>query len=176
MKVYVAGPDVFRPDAQANADKVKQLLASHGIEALIPIDNDVDVVGKSYYQIATEIYQKNVKMIDEADAVIANIEPFRGVHMDPGTAFEIGYAVARGKPVYTFTPYAGTPIIGRTEWRQEGDVHRDEKGCFIENFGETENLMIIIPSEATVKSVEQAVACLVRDNTESPNDSFEEHA
>ena len=49
--------------------------------------------------ILTTIYVINVKDIDEADVVVANVEPFRGACVDDGTAFEIGMAAAKGKPL-----------------------------------------------------------------------------
>lgn len=175
MKVYVAGPDVFRPDAKENAEVVRALLKGEGITALIPIDNDVDFHNKHPGMIAFEIYAKNVAMIDEADAVLANIEPFRGAHMDPGTAFEIGYAVARGKPVYCFTPHAGTTMVDRIEWREIGGMFRDNSNMLVENFGETENLMITVPSKGIFKTLEKALKALSNDMIQT-QESGEEHA
>lgn len=175
MKVYVAGPDVFRPDALEYAKLVRELLQGEGITPLLPIDNDVDMLNKYPGMIAMEIYAKNVAMIDAADAVLANIEPFRGDHMDPGTAFEIGYAVARGKPVYCFTPHAGTTMVDRIEWMETGGVFRDNSKMMVENFGETENLMITVPSAGIYPTLKKALAALTRDliKTDEPG---EEHA
>jgi nucleoside 2-deoxyribosyltransferase len=36
-------------------------------------------------------------MMDEADAIIANLTPFRGPGADPGTAYELGAMAARRK-------------------------------------------------------------------------------
>lgn len=41
--------------------------------------------------------------LDEADAVIANLTPFRGPSADVGTAWELGYAAGRGLPVFAYT-------------------------------------------------------------------------
>ena len=41
-------------------------------------------------------------MVSAADAVVADLSPFRGPHIDDGTAVEIGYAVARGIPVFAY--------------------------------------------------------------------------
>jgi nucleoside 2-deoxyribosyltransferase len=176
MKVYVAGPDVFRPDARENAELVRNLLRDEGIIALIPIDNEVSFLNKSLNVVAMEIYSKNVAMIDQADAVLANIEPFRGDHMDPGTAFEIGYAVARGIPVYCFTPHAGTSIVDRVEWcEKKAGVFRDNSNMLVEDFGHTENLMIAVPAQGIYPTLKKALAALVKDLivTQEPG---EEHA
>lgn len=175
MKVYVAGPDVFRPDARENAELVRNLLREEGIIALIPIDNEVSFLNKSPNVVAMEIYSKNVAMIDHADAVLANIEPFRGDHMDPGTAFEIGYAVARGIPVYCFTPHAGTSIVDRVEGVTSGGVMRDNSNMLVEDFGYTENLMITVPAQGIYPTLKKALTALVKDMivTQEPG---EEHA
>jgi len=65
---------------------------------LWPLDNPVGV-GLPAEQAAS-IFQANLAMIDQAQAVIADISPFRGPNMDPGTAFELGYAHARGLPIF----------------------------------------------------------------------------
>ena len=39
--------------------------------------------------------------------MLANLEPFRGSEPDSGTAFEVGYALALGKPVYAYLSDAG---------------------------------------------------------------------
>ena len=43
------------------------------------------------------IFSKNVAAIDKADILVAVLD---GVDVDSGTAWEIGYAHALGKPVY----------------------------------------------------------------------------
>ena len=175
MKVYVAGPDVFRPDAKEHAERMKQEMLDQGLTPLLPIDNEVNFHNKHPGMVAMEIYAKNVAMIDQAHAVIANIEPFRGDHMDPGTAFEIGYAIARGKPVYCYTPHAGTALKDRVEGLLLGGQMRDNGNMLIENFGETENLMITVPAQGVFKTFESALNHLLMDMvlTEEPG---EEHA
>ena len=91
MKIYLAGPDVFRPDAPAWAESARRLLAAAGHRALIPLDNEETT--------AAGIYRANIALIGEADALLANLDSFRGREPDSGTCFEIGYAVALGKPV-----------------------------------------------------------------------------
>ena len=38
MKIYLAGPDVFLPEAEAMAAAKKQLCAAHGFEGVFPTD------------------------------------------------------------------------------------------------------------------------------------------
>ena len=44
------------------------------------------------------------------DLLIANLTPFRGVSMDSGTAFEVGFMRALGRPVLGYT--TATDTIG----------------------------------------------------------------
>ena len=46
-------------------------------------------------------------MMEQSDLVIANMTPFRGGSIDPGTAVEIGFMYARGRPVFGYTNVAG---------------------------------------------------------------------
>ena len=80
-KVYLAGPDVFFPDAALRAETHKKLCLAYGFEPLHPVDG-VETT-------AAGIYAANIAMIQAADAVLANLSPFRGAETDSGTAFEI---------------------------------------------------------------------------------------
>lgn len=122
-KVYVAGPWVFFPDAKQLAEDVRTHLYNLGFQALIPSDNESDD--------PVVIKVLNMSMITAADYVIADITPFRGVSLDPGTAFELGYATGHGK---TLALHSGS----RTEYKDR--VSPD--GMMVENFGLADNLMI----------------------------------
>ncbi len=78
--------------------------------------------------------------IDASDALIANITPFRGPHMDPGTAWEIGYAEARGKPVILWS--ADSRLLASRVGAATPTGWRDADGHAVEDFGGRENLMI----------------------------------
>lgn len=47
---------------------------------------------------AADVFEMDRVNIDNADVVTAVID-YEGTHVDPGTAWEIGYANAMGKPV-----------------------------------------------------------------------------
>jgi nucleoside 2-deoxyribosyltransferase len=91
MKLYLAGPDVFRQDATAWAETARRQTAAAGHQALIPLDG-VETT-------ASGIYHANFALIRAADAVLANLNPFRGAEPDSGTCVEVGIALALGKPV-----------------------------------------------------------------------------
>jgi nucleoside 2-deoxyribosyltransferase len=129
MKVYLAGPAVFREDAAQALAADMRLCEGFDLEALIPLDTTLTT--------ADAIFAANIRLIDTADAVIADISPFRGPHCDVGTAWEIGYAHARGKPVFAWSRDP-RPLTQRIA----GTNGRDAEGWLIEDFGLVENLMI----------------------------------
>jgi len=94
MKIYLAGPDVFLPDAVDIGRRKVELCARHGLSGLYPLDNTVDVVARD---ASMQIFRGNEAMMNEASAIIANLTPFRGPGADAGTVYELGYMVGRGK-------------------------------------------------------------------------------
>ena len=94
MKVYLAGPDVFLPDALEIGRRKVEICRRHGLIGLYPLDNVVDCAATD---ASLEIFKANEAMMDQADAIIANLMPFRGPGADAGTAYELGYMSARGK-------------------------------------------------------------------------------
>lgn len=132
-RVYLAGPDVFHPDHAHIFAERSAMCRRYGLEPLVPLDNKATT--------SAEIYQSNVKLLDSCDAVIANVTPFRGPHCDVGTAWEIGYAVARGTAVFAFSE-AVESLLDRVVGGRRG-IRSDARGMFVEDFGLPENLMIV---------------------------------
>src|SRR3954470_11649109 len=94
MKVYLAGPDVFLPDAVGVGRLKVNLCERYGLAGLFPLDNEIHIaVGDASLQI----YRGNLSMMDEADAIVANLTPFRGPSADAGTVFELGYMAGSRK-------------------------------------------------------------------------------
>ena len=94
MKIYLAGPDVFRPDAMAWANSARALCHQYGFEALTPLDHHETEPRK--------ICECNLALIRKAQMVVANLNPFRGTEPDSGTVFELGYGFALGTKVWGY--------------------------------------------------------------------------
>ena len=141
LRVYLAGFDVFRPDAVAHGRKLAALCADAGFEGLYPLDNTLpEHLGHG--ERAAWIYAANLDLIRRADLVMANIDDFRGPgEPDSGTAFEIGFAVALGKGVWGYTTDTGT-LIDRVPATPSPDGPLCERGFLVEDFGLSKNLMI----------------------------------
>ena len=93
-RVYLAGPDLFVHDAVNIGRRKVELCARHGLIGLYPLDNAIDPAAKD---TSLRIYRGNENMMMEADAIIANLTPFRGPGADAGTVYELGYMAGRGK-------------------------------------------------------------------------------
>jgi nucleoside 2-deoxyribosyltransferase len=153
-RLYLAGPDVFLPDPLAAAAAMKAICEELGLEGLFPIDNAlVPAPHEPGTSFAARIRQANLDLIRAADGVIANCSPFRGPSVDDGTAYEMGYATALGKPVF---PWSGDirPLLQRTQARQylahDGRVWRDAEQMEVEEFGLPVNLMLVDPATGPV--------------------------
>jgi nucleoside 2-deoxyribosyltransferase len=148
MRIYLAGPEVFLLDAEAVADAKRRLCARHGATGIFPTDlidcPEADLAAEAWWAI----YLRNEAHIRSADALIANLTPFRGPSADAGTVYELGFMRALGRPV---AGYANTamPFTDRTRRflgagareRAEGEWE-DAEGLHIEAFGLHDNLMI----------------------------------
>src|SRR6202043_1980235 len=94
MKIYLAGPDVFLPDAVELGRRKVEICARHGLTGLYPLDNAINLSGRD---ASLKISAGNEAMMLEADAIIANLTPFRGPGADAGTVYEPGFMAGREK-------------------------------------------------------------------------------
>ncbi|HFU76587.1 MAG TPA: nucleoside 2-deoxyribosyltransferase [Arcobacter sp.] len=144
-KIYIAGFDVFLTNAQEDLDIKKRLCEDYSFEGLIPFDANVDFT-QSNDKIRKDIYEENIKMIQESDIIIANMNNFRHNEVDSGTVFEIGYAVALNKEVFIYSKDNRTVIEKTKEYdsnvyEKEG-IFYDQNDLIIEGFGAQFNIMI----------------------------------
>jgi nucleoside 2-deoxyribosyltransferase len=140
-RFYLAGFDVFRTDALAHGERLKALCAQWGHQGLYPLDN-AGPPGLSGPDLARWIFEANLALIRQADGVLANVNNFRGAEPDSGTAFEIGFAAALGKPVWAYCD-DGRPLVQQVDGRRAADgAWLDAQGLLVEDFGLSRNLMI----------------------------------
>jgi len=150
LKIYLAGPEVFLPNAKEVGKKKKDLCAKYGFEGLFPLDNEVRIKGLYKQEIAKKIYKANIAQINNSDIVVANISPFRGISADVGTVFEMGYASGIGRKVYSYTnTYLNFKERTLTNQRLLRDISFDKNGLLIEDFYLMENLMVAFGSIST---------------------------
>ena len=143
MKIYLAGPDVFLPDAVEIGRRKVAICDRHGLIGLYPLDNSVDL-GSS--DASRQIFHGNETMMDDADAIIANLTPFRGPGADAGTVYELGYMAGRRKLclAYSNDPAVYADRVGRfMPVTSEDGRLVDAQGLTVEDFGLVDNLMMI---------------------------------
>jgi nucleoside 2-deoxyribosyltransferase len=150
--IYFAGPDVFNPDYPQVKANIRTLCAAGSLKPLLPGDLELDT--------AEAIFRHNLSLIDQADGVIANLNPFRGViEPDSGTVFECAYAYARGKWVVgcladhrdLATKLRQTPI------GPPNDALLCRDGPLVEDFGLPLNLMLARSLTALAGGLEEAI-------------------
>ncbi|MBY0380460.1 MAG: nucleoside 2-deoxyribosyltransferase [Xanthobacteraceae bacterium] len=150
MKIYLAGPDVFLPNAVAMGRRKRDLCERYGHEGLYPLDNEVDPRAKD---ASLRIFQGNQDMMDIADAIIANLTPFRGPSADAGTIFELGYMAGWRTPEglrKICLGYSNAPAPYATRVANFTDLKKTSEGqlldpddMIVEDFGHADNLMIV---------------------------------
>jgi nucleoside 2-deoxyribosyltransferase len=89
-KVYLAGPDIFRKNAQEVAERQKAICRRHGLAPLHPMDNNLDLSGEPA-ALRLRIFRADVAQMLAADAICANMNEFLGADPDSGTCFEVGF-------------------------------------------------------------------------------------
>jgi nucleoside 2-deoxyribosyltransferase len=146
LKAYLAGPDVFLPDASAFAARKVGLAARYGFEGLCPMEGQI-CDGPPGERRDALVFRANVALLRAADFGIFNLTPFRGVSADAGTIFELGMMIGLGRRVFGYTNDPAD-LLSRT--RRTGGVAfdaasrtwRDAETMEIEDFGNADNLMI----------------------------------
>jgi nucleoside 2-deoxyribosyltransferase len=101
-KIYLAGPLFTLAEQSFNAE-LARFLESEGFEVFLPQEHE------PRRNTAKSIFDMDVAALDWADIIVACMD---GPDPDSGTAWECGYAHAKGKPIVCF----------RTDFRISGDT------------------------------------------------------
>ena len=159
-RVYLAGPEVFLRNALEIGDRKKDICDRYALEGVFPLDNDLDLEGLSSETAGLRIYNENRSLLESCDLLIANMTPFRGVSLDAGTAFEIGFMRGLMRPVLG---YSNVNALYRTRverfFERKSSVRHgiptDPRGLAIEDFGLADNLML----EGAIREFTSGVVC-----------------
>jgi nucleoside 2-deoxyribosyltransferase len=147
--LYLSGPDLWFPDAEDHARRKHEICAQAGFIGVSSLDG-VLVETTPSEAMAREIYADSISRLRQCDALVANLTPWRGPGADPGTAFEVGFAAALGKPVFAYLNVsdedeadhrARVEALFGASRDTDGRI-RDLQGCEVEDFGLPENLML----------------------------------
>jgi nucleoside 2-deoxyribosyltransferase len=134
-RIYLAGPSVFDPDWEAQANAMKAACEARGAVGLYPKDNQVDMPAEKIAH-GLKIYEVDRDLVIECDGLVADFTPFRGPSADVGTAWEMGYAYGLGKAVAAFSRDRRDLRTRILEWMPQAD---DDS---VEAIGWADNLML----------------------------------
>jgi nucleoside 2-deoxyribosyltransferase len=141
VTVYLAGPDVFLPNAQEHARRKVSICERYGLTGQPPLNEDIASLAQMHESEAgIAIFRKDVAMMEAADIIIANLTPFRGASADSGTLVELGWFLGRGRPIFGYSNCA-------TPFRERSRAHLAAMpdplpDITVEHFGLPDNLMI----------------------------------
>lgn len=93
MKAYIAGP-LFNDGERWYVEQVDKIARNLGFDTFLPHRDGKELLPAN--RDITAIFELDRDEIDDSDIVIANLD---GIAVDDGTAWEIGYAYARGKHI-----------------------------------------------------------------------------
>ncbi len=91
--VYLAAPLFSEAELDFNR-KLRDQIKAAGFKVFLPQEDSNNIKDEKTRQKI--IFSKNEAAIKNSDIIIAVID---GIDIDSGTAWEIGYAYARGKPI-----------------------------------------------------------------------------
>jgi nucleoside 2-deoxyribosyltransferase len=146
-RVYLAGPDLFYPDAEERYGRLRAACKSAGMIGIAPNDGLILPVPASGKETAQRIYHHDMHMLTSCDLVLANLSPFRGPEPDSGTVFECAYTFAQGIPVAGYsvdglTTAGRHPLLRKVDFSSDGALLDREDGGTVENFDLPANLML----------------------------------
>jgi nucleoside 2-deoxyribosyltransferase len=99
---YLAGPDVFLPDAVAHAARKVGICRRFGLRGLPPLNEDAATIAEKL-NLWLAIYEKDIAMMERCDIIIGNLTPFGGASADAGTLIEVGWFLGRDKPIFGYS-------------------------------------------------------------------------
>ena len=147
LRIYLAGPEVFLAESREIGSAKQALCADADFEGLYPGEMAMPVPA-SPDAAARAIFRHCLHAMRRADIVIANLTPWRGPSADVGTAFELGFMQASGKPSFAYSN-AAADLLDRVRLLDPSVRHEpsrdgwiDGDGLMVEAFGCCDNLML----------------------------------
>src|SRR5215472_4782684 len=148
VRVYLAGPEVFLANAREIGAQKRAICERHGLIGVFPGDEEdpCDPALPPAEQ-GLAISRAMERVMQGCDAMIVNLTPFRGPSADVGSAYEMGFMRALGRPIFAYSN-DGRPFLDRiasfcggVRIRMTGE-HEDADGMMIEPFALHDNLML----------------------------------
>ena len=146
--IYLAGPEVFLPNAKEILNQKSNIAKETGFIPIVPGDAKIPKCEtKLMHGIAISKYDE--KLMISADAIVANLTPFRGVSADAGTCFELGFMCALERHVCAYTNDKRNYIERVFKYCNDeikydllGQKRTKSDGMLVEDFEMIDNLMM----------------------------------
>ena len=107
MKIYMASA-MFTDEQKERINKHAKLLRAMGHTVYVPHEFKVpDAKGLTNKEWANKVFREDIRQLDECDAIYYFCEGMEG---DLGSAWECGYAYAKGKQIFVDELDYGTGI------------------------------------------------------------------
>jgi nucleoside 2-deoxyribosyltransferase len=148
-RIYLAGPEVFLADAAGVGARKRAICAKFGLVGVFPGDQDSPDASLSRPEQGLAISRAMETLMRGCDAMIVNMTPFHGPSADVGSAYEMGFMRALGRPIFGYSndprwfaervaAFWGGAIRSRRTGENEGP-----DGMAIEDFDLHDNLMLV---------------------------------
>lgn len=149
-RVYLAGPEVFLANAREIGARKRAICTQHGLVGVFPADEEgISDPSLPLAEQGIAISAAMERAMRSCDAMIVNVTPFRGPSADVGSAYEMGFMRALGRPVFAYSNDA-RPFLDRVAGFCGGELrrrstgeHEDRDGMAVEPFALHDNLMLI---------------------------------
>ncbi|MBE3640604.1 nucleoside 2-deoxyribosyltransferase [Mangrovicoccus algicola] len=135
MRIYLAGPDVFHPEAEALGAAKKAICAEFGLQGVFPLDETVPPGEFAPRDHGLAIAAKDIRLLRSCDAALVNLSPYLGPSMDAGTAVELGLIAGLGLPAFGYS-------CDPRPFETRAAAHLPAPGWRGETFGLCDNLMV----------------------------------
>lgn len=141
-RVYLSDVIRYNEDAEETYQRMKEICASYGLEAVTPCDwaEGYEGNGGNPYARAAALTENYCRLVRSCDAVIADLNNYRGYECSNDVGFECGMGFEMGKKLFGYMADA-RPCIEKIPHLGEASEFRDMTGSNVENFNYPANLM-----------------------------------
>ena len=162
---YLADFEMFLPTADETIKYWKQVCDKYGIIGLYPPDTPAEDNLKPY-EAKDDSYQERVKHIfscdynqmQRSDICIAQLDNWRGLNPDSGTAFELGWFAGKKKPIYGFLRFPCSMIYRVQDKKLEDGTYYDTHGyAFEDRDFPLDNIYATVTVRQTFEEICQAI-------------------
>lgn len=149
VRVYLAGPEVFLANAGEIGLRKRAICKRYGLIGIFPADEEEpSSPTMTLPERGLAISRAMERVMRTCDAMVVNLTPFRGPSADVGSAYEMGFMRALGRPIFAYTnddrPFFDRVVDfcgGAVRARPTG-MREDDDGMAIERFMLRDNLML----------------------------------